>query len=238
MQITLYIIGAVIIVIFAVPIFERVFNLGTAVGIFAGCCYILGGFMIQRVSDLTSRKIYYILIALLIAVIFLLFMIYRKGKTKPCKADVIVVLGCRVNGDIPSRSLEKRVDAAFSYLMEHPSCVAILSGGRGKDENISEALCMKNMLTWRGINQSRLILEDKSTSTDENIRFSLEYIKKLDLGNEIAVATSEYHQLRAKRICEKYSLKASAVSSPTKLTQLPTMLLRELIALTATFLNK
>lgn len=230
MQIALIIIGAVVFLLFAIAVFDRVLNFGNIAGMLFGIAYIVIGLLMNR-TDFSNRK-YIFIIALCVLLLTILKMreIHAAGKTKISAQKVIIVLGCRVRGDEPSLSLVKRVDAAYKFLLFNPESVAILSGGQGKDENISEAQCMQHLLYARGISKDRLILEDRSTSTDENIRFSLQIIEKLDLDRNVAIATSEYHQKRAANICKKYGLNSTPVSSKTKWTLLPTFLLRELFA--------
>ena len=111
----------------------------------------------------------------------------------------IVVLGAKVNGTTPSLSLNDRIRAAYQYLTENPGTVAILSGGQGADEYISEAQCMYEQLTKRGIDPSRLWREDKATSTWENIIFSLDIIEEKTgmQPTSIGLLSSEYHLFRA-----------------------------------------
>ena len=111
----------------------------------------------------------------------------------------IVVLGAKVNGTSPSISLTDRIRAAESYLKAHPDTIAILSGGQGEDEGISEAQCMFEQLTARGIEPERLWLEDKATSTWENLHYTLDLIEE-KTGNRpttIGLVSSEYHLFRA-----------------------------------------
>ncbi|NBI92374.1 YdcF family protein [Lachnospiraceae bacterium] len=90
--------------------------------------------------------------------------------------DYILVLGAGLNGDKPSAVLEMRLEKARLYLQEHPQTVVIVSGGQGPTEPVSEAESMKNWLMEKGIPNSRIIMEDKSTTTAENIRYSLREI--------------------------------------------------------------
>ena len=106
-----------------------------------------------------------------------------------------------------------------------------MSGGQGKDENISEALCLKKLLCGRGIEAKRLYCEELSTSTDENICFSKQIIDENGFSSDVVIVTSEYHQFRAHKICEKYGLTPYQVSSKTQPILLPTFLLRELMAI-------
>ncbi len=230
MQIALIIIGAVVFFLFAIAVFDRVLNFGNIAGMLFGIAYIVIGLLMNRTDSSNQKYIFIIALCVLLLIILKMREIYAAGKTKISAQKVIIVLGCRVRGDEPSLSLIKRVDAAYKFLLFNPESVAILSGGQGKDENISEAQCMQQLLYARGISKNRLILEDRSTSTDENIRFSLQIIETLDLDRNVAIATSEYHQKRAANICKKYGLNSTPVSSKTKWTLLPTFLLRELFA--------
>lgn len=115
----------------------------------------------------------------------------------PC--DYIVVLGCGVNGTVPSLSLQNRIDAAYAYLAAHPDAVCVVSGGQGPGEDITEASCMKRELTEMGIEVERIWEEGKSTSTMENLEFSLAVIEA-NAGHRpdtIGIVSSEYHLYRA-----------------------------------------
>lgn len=97
------------------------------------------------------------------------------GKPEP-GMEYIIVLGAQVKGENPSRALLRRLEAAETYLEENPETKAVLSGGQGPGENISEAQCMYRYLTETGIEKERLIIEDRSTTTRENLQFSAEKI--------------------------------------------------------------
>lgn len=229
MQIAFIITGAVVFLCFFIAVFDGVLNFGNIVGMVFGGGYIAVGFLLNRFDSTNQKLIAISAVCLLLLIILKMYEIYRAGKTTADSEEVVIVLGCRIKGDKPSLALVKRTDAAYRFLLNNPTSVAILSGGQGKDEKLSEALCMQKLLYDRGILKDRLILEDKSTSTDENIRFSLEIMEQLDIKKEAAIATSEYHQKRAAAICKRYGIKSSAVSSKTKLTLLPTFLLREML---------
>lgn len=118
----------------------------------------------------------------------------------------MTVLGCRVKGTVPTRALMSRCKAAFDYLTENKDSVAVLSGGQGADEDISEAECMYHILTEKGIDKTRLYIENASTSTEENLKFSSDVIDKNNLSKEIVICTSEYHIYRALMIAKKQAL--------------------------------
>ena len=111
--------------------------------------------------------------------------------------DYLIVLGAGVNGTTPSLSLRERLDAAATYLQQHPETQCILSGGQGNGEDITEAECMFRYLTAAGIPKDRLIKEDKATSTQENLAFSLALMERTPQ-TRIGILSSEYHLHRAK----------------------------------------
>lgn len=131
--------------------------------------------------------------------------------------DYIIVLGAAVHGDTPSLSLVERVRAAADYMKELPNTVAIVSGGQGSDENISEAEAMQAWLTQNGIDKSRIILEDKATSTLENIEYSFDIIRARgdDPNTATAVVTSEYHIYRAKLLAQSLGVSVGSVAAHT-----------------------
>lgn len=151
--------------------------------------------------------------------------------------EVLIVLGCKVDGDQPSSMLGERLVAAKQYLDVHKNAVCIVSGGKGADEGISEAQCMYNWLVSNGIEKDRIYMEDKSTSTLENIEFSTEILEKEELGTNVAIATNEFHIYRAGTVAEKNGLTYSAVPAKTNLWLVPTYSVREMygIVLTALF---
>lgn len=131
--------------------------------------------------------------------------------------DYIIVLGAKVDGTAPAMSLQSRIDAAYDYLSAHPDTIAILSGGQGEDEGISEAQCMFNYLTAMGISEDQLWLEDKSTSTWENLNFSLAVIES-ETGSrpeKIGILSSEYHLYRAGLFAKECGFEAVGIPAHT-----------------------
>lgn len=121
-------------------------------------------------------------------------------------AKYAVVLGAGLRGDQPSQTLKNRLDKGVEYLRENPEAKIVAAGGVGAAATLSEAEVMKRYLTAQGIAETRVLLEDKSRTTDENLKFT----KALIIAREgmpahsIAVITSDYHLYRAKQIAGKY----------------------------------
>ena len=115
------------------------------------------------------------------------------------QVQYMVVLGAKVNPNGPSVSLWDRIRGAYEYMEEHPDVIAVLSGGQGTDEPITEAECMYRELVNLGIDPKRLWIEDEATSTWENLNFSLELIEEKTGQRpvKLGVLSSEYHLFRA-----------------------------------------
>ncbi len=153
----------------------------------------------------------------------------RKGPEKP---DILVVLGCKVNGERPSRMLRRRLNAAFEYMCKHQGVRCIVSGGKGSDEKITEAEAMKRYLVSKGIDECRIIKEEKSSSTDENMRNSLEIIGMLGIDRRITVVTDGFHQYRAGLIAKKHgAAEIHAISAQTEPRYIFTYWIREWLGL-------
>ena len=115
------------------------------------------------------------------------------------QVEYLVVLGAKVNADGPSVSLWDRICAAYEYLETHPDTIAIVSGGQGTDEPITEAECMYRELVALGIDPKRIWREEEATSTWENLNFTLDLIEEKtgQRPKELGVLSSEYHLFRA-----------------------------------------
>lgn len=151
------------------------------------------------------------------------------ANTVPTEANATaVVLGCRVYGERPSLTLRSRIDAAYEYLTANPEAQAVLSGGQGADEGISEAECIYRNLVDKGIDPDRLYKEERSTSTQENLQFSQEIIKANNLNSHIVIVTNEFHQYRAGRIAADLQAEYSPCAAHTAWWLFPTYYMREL----------
>ena len=145
----------------------------------------------------------------------------------------VIVLGAGVNGSVPSLSLRERIDAAFDYLTTHPDAICIVSGGQGSNEDISEAQCMFNSLTAKGIAPERLWLEDRSTSTRENLRFSMALIEGRtgSRPTRAAIISNEFHLYRAGLFAEEQDLQMVGIPARTTWFSLrANYFLREIVA--------
>lgn len=144
--------------------------------------------------------------------------------------EAVIVLGCQVRGEVPSTMLAQRLDAALATLSEYPDAVCVVSGGKGNGENVSEAEAMRRYLAERGVEDSRIITEDKSVSTRENIRFSAELLKERGIDTAVIV-TNEFHQYRADIYARRNGITAGHHSNRTPVYNLANYWVREWAAL-------
>lgn len=111
------------------------------------------------------------------------------------RLEYIVVLGAAVRGEEPTTPLLLRMDTARRYMEDNPATFAIASGGRGKGEDISEAECIRRYLTENGIQYYRIVTEDGSNDTEENLKNSLGIIG--DSNVRVGIVTNSFHMFRA-----------------------------------------
>lgn len=175
-------------------------------GVLSLCFAALGVFclLLWRSASKGRRFLWGILAVCLAVLVILEIPIIRDTHTSQNpRADYAIVLGAGVQGTLPSRSLTDRLNAALDYLETYPETIAVLSGGQGPGEKISEARCMFDWLTQHGIAPERLLLEDAATSTEENLRFSFALIEKQGGTTErLAIVSSDYHLHRAKILAQ------------------------------------
>ena len=129
----------------------------------------------------------------------------------------LLVLGAKVRTTGPSLSLTNRIDGAYEYLTEHPNTIAILSGGQGEDEPVTEAACMYDRLVTKGISPKRLWKEDKATSTWENLKFALDLVEQKTgtRPTKLGVVSSEYHLFRASLFAKEHEVEFVGIPAET-----------------------
>ena len=150
--------------------------------------------------------------------------------------DFIIILGSKINkdGSLPPL-LKGRVDKAIEfgnkqYAATKKKIVYVPSGGQGKDETMAEATAIKNYLIENGIKEKQILIEDKSTSTIENMRFSKEKINETKKEAKISFATTNYHVFRSGVIACKQGLDCEGMGSKTKWYFYTNALIREFVA--------
>lgn len=179
-----------------------------------------------------AEKIFTCGCALLLAVIGItLVLIVKAGFEKPDPgADYLIILGAHVYGERMSSNLRYRVEIGLTYLKENPGTKVILSGGQGPGEEITEAEAMHRYLSEKGIPENRILIEDQSENTDENIRNSRKLMNN-DHG-VVVIATNRFHLFRAEGIAKKQGLtNVQGVGQYIMPYTAPNCYLREVVAI-------
>lgn len=150
--------------------------------------------------------------------------------------DAIIIHGAGLMGTEPTPLLRGRINKAVDLWIKHgKQGVLVASGGQGADEEISEAEAMRRyMIHHRGVPDQAIVLEDKSTTTFENVVFSKRLLDALHTAQpyRCALVTSDYHVFRACEYARTVGLTADGVGSHTRAYYWPTAFIREFIAIT------
>ena len=144
----------------------------------------------------------------------------RSGRSDTFEADgapeFVVVLGAQVQGDQPSLTLKKRLDLALSYLNDHPQAKVIVSGAQGADEAYTEASVMADYLIERGVDESRVIQEDRARDTRENLEYSRVLAEQHGMDTaSVLIITSDFHLCRAKYLARRLGMEPYGLASQT-----------------------
>jgi uncharacterized SAM-binding protein YcdF (DUF218 family) len=133
--------------------------------------------------------------------------------------DYAIILGAGLDEDQISNTVRTRLDTGYDYLVRNETVKVIVSGGQGEGELVSEAEAMGKYLIQKGISSQRIIYENKSVSTRQNILFSknLAYSNSTDGEPILLIITSDYHMLRAKLLCQQLNLNYYGLASTSPL---------------------
>ena len=235
----------------------KFFLVWAAIAVFFGIlAYITPNNISTRITPLWLRVIAYsCLVAGLIFTIAMEGIIFTQFHAKASPGtDYIIILGAQLKENGPSRTLQKRLDCAVTYLQNNQETIAIVSGGKGSDEPDSEARGMRDYLVAAGIPEERIMLEDKSTNTKENMQFSAQLILqnmsdteniennvKNDAEGEngettgmnvrVAIVTNNFHMYRALKIAKAQGFThAEGLAAHSYAILLPNDMLRECLA--------
>jgi uncharacterized SAM-binding protein YcdF (DUF218 family) len=174
----------------------------------------------------------------LFSIIMALFVVYSaavcvigKMDTATGREDYVIVLGAGLNGSEPSAVLQSRLDKAIEFMDKNSSATAVVSGGQGQGETISEAEAMSDYMVLHGISDDRIILENTSSSTYENFENSKAAVED----GSVVFITNEFHVFRASQMAIMNGISATHISADTPVTMLPVSCAREMIAQAMSF---
>ncbi len=215
--------------------------LSLLLGIFVGIGEIaLAVMLILMYADGGSRVLNLVLLFIGMSVFyfsaliltFVVYMVFMQFVPHFLRYDYIIIHGCGlIDGERVSKLLANRVDKAVKlYKRNKKGAYLVPSGGKGGDEKISEAQAMKDYLLEKGIPEDRIILEDMSTTTEENLRFSKKLIDGREGRKRIALVTSNYHVYRCLLLARKLKIRCAGVGAKVASYYWPSAVIREFVA--------
>ncbi len=213
-------------------------NVGTFISIFISLLFIY----IMKTKNYKIKKllIYMLSIYFFILSIFIVILYSNvQYETHDIDGvDAILVLGSGLNfGTTPSKEGKLRLNKTIKYANEFQRLPIYLTGGKSVDEKLPESIAFKKYLLDNGINESRIHLEDYSTSTKENFYYTKELLKKENKNyTTFLLITSDFHMLRAKLIANRFDIKVVPVATSSNIFTLPINIFREEVAFIKTLI--
>ena len=242
------IIGVFGTIVFSLPFFAGIFNAGSLAGTLLSVCLFLGCLRETALKEACRSVPWFRYACRITQAGYILFLgiviivgvlMYRECRRTPDNAEehTVVVLGCGLEGDRPSRSLLYRLQAAEHWLKEHPETPVIVSGGQGSDEIMPEAQCMAQWLEDHGIGKQRIFREDRSSSTYENLAFSRAVLNEHALPEHIIIVTNDFHVYRACMIARRQGYTCTGLPAKTTPWLFPASALREVFGILYTWVT-
>lgn len=213
------------------PVFAGIFNIGSLTGMVVGALLVLYGAAPQLFTSLPwqLQTVIKLIVLVIAALTVSITAVMVSAILQPAaEADTVIVLGCKVDRNGPSRMLRERLDAAYDYLQENTDAIVIVTGGQGSDEPEPEGTAMQKYLVKKGIDAGRIYVEDKSESTRENLINAESIMQENRLSAPVLIVTNEFHVLRARMIANSLSIEASTLPAPTDLFFFGAYYIREL----------
>ncbi|MDG3145768.1 YdcF family protein [Streptococcus suis] len=176
-------------------------------------------FVVQSLSDISFFNMVFIYVGFLVSYAIIISMLYTTSSFVnlvnlfPGKLDYVVVLGAGLIGDQVTPLLASRIDKGIAIYQKHPGSKLIMSGGQGPDEIIAEGKAMANYALEKGVPAEDILIENQSTNTEENLKFSFALMKS---GSRFALVTNYYHVFRALLLARKLKIKCIGYGARTK----------------------
>ena len=178
-------------------------NLGVLITVALGVAFVVYGAFYKKIN--TKSKIYktakiaFFVILICSVAIVSFIAVYGQYDNADYNEDAVIVLGAGINGDKVTYPLKVRLDKAMEYHKLNPDAVIVVTGGQGFQETVTEAYAMEKYLVQNGVEPSKIIKEEKATSTNENMRFSKKLLKE---DSKVVVITNNFHIYRAVSIAK------------------------------------
>lgn len=176
-------------------------------------------FVVQSLSDISFFNMVFIYVGFLVSYAIIISMLYTTSSfinlvnLFPGKLEYVVVLGAGLIGDKVTPLLASRIEKGIAIYQKHPGSKLIMSGGQGPDELMAEGQAMANYAFEQGIPVEDIVIENQSTNTEENLKFSYDLMKP---GSRFALVTNYYHVFRALLLAQQLKIKCIGYGAKTR----------------------
>lgn len=176
-------------------------------------------FVVQSLSDISFFNMVFIYVGFLVSYAIIISMLYTTSSFVnlvnlfPGKLDYVVVLGAGLIGDKVTPLLASRIEKGIAIYQKQPGCKLIMSGGQGPDELMAEGQAMADYALEQGIPAEDIVIENQSTNTEENLKFSYALMKP---GSRFALVTNYYHVFRALLLAQQLKIKCIGYGAKTR----------------------
>ena len=190
-------------------------------------------------KNILYKNLIILIIIGLVSFVIIETLILMEGRKKEInKVDYVIILGARLYGDKPAPAIEERLKTARKYLAKNENISVVVTGGQGDNEDIPESKAMAKYLIDNGIDETRIIIEDKSTSTYENLKFSLGILRNMGekSGLEVLIVTNDYHLFRSKFLANRLGMIPYGLPAKTPPAMILSSYIREYFAVIKSFL--
>lgn len=244
LNIVFIIIGAVCVIFSLITLSFKINNLGVMIPLISGGgmiafglidVYMLQHFVFWNGISILVTLLFCTEILVVIFISSIMFFGFERFHGD-CHGETVIILGCRVRGNKPSKMLTRRLEYACEILGYNTDLICVVSGGQGEDEEFAEALVMKNFLVERGISKYRIIEESRSRNTLQNLQLSAELIEQENLSKKVLIVTDFYHQYRANLFAYRCDLESKGASCRTNPALAFNYWVREILATIQTFI--
>jgi len=206
-----------------------------ALGLFSSAVLAYGVFW-HRLGRIRWLRMAFIGVCFILILFSGFLAVYGRQDNAQHNEDAVIILGAGIRGEQVSLSLAQRLDQAVEYHKKNPRAVLIVSGGKGSQERITEALAMERYLIANGVPAEQIFKEEKSVSTYENFLFSGELLKKIfPQGCSTVFITSDFHVYRAEKTAQAIGITVRHIGANTVWYTIPVNYLREMLAVIKTW---
>ncbi|WP_433266888.1 YdcF family protein [Actinosynnema sp. CS-041913] len=179
-----------------------------------------------------------VIVSAYVAFLFVSLLLYSiiYGKTgRRTGFDAVIVLGAGLNGSRVPPLLAGRLDRAVTVFRREVAAghspLVVVSGGQGADEDVSEAVAMRRYLIGRDVPPAAIVVEDRATSTEENLRYSRALLDARGHSGRTVAVTNNFHVFRTAVLARRMRMRLEVIGSRTAWYFLPSAFLREFVAL-------